>query len=281
MQTPTQDTLFRWDAPVSHSEWRDFQDDLNALVEPSDNVSWLYARWEAGDRWEPVQRWMLWQVVPLHATPDYILDALKGPHPRSTGHYCSGRLEDKCWCAFENPQYEPRNRWIGGPTRFISRQEWDIYREIGRYARPWWVVQGDNGGHRKVLAHWEQMALAQVDVDWSPPLAGDLPYAPLDARVLRWVKHYDLMGKVGAFYNRNADVMEQEEARNKLAAAKVYAAWVTQQSESFWDEAGDLIKAVKNNLGYRPGGEGGGKTFGVKKDYEQLLENTITRIATK
>src|SRR3990167_4026661 len=64
-----------------------------AVAPPSNFLSWLRLVWEPGDVWEPVERWMIYQMrAPRFVRPE-MLKELRGPSPRSTGHYCT-----RWWC---------------------------------------------------------------------------------------------------------------------------------------------------------------------------------------
>ena len=76
--------------PVAPSALAEWQADVDRVVPPSETLSGLLLRYEDGDPWRPINRLFLWQTWPLENTPLDLLVALRGPHPRSTGHYCGG-----------------------------------------------------------------------------------------------------------------------------------------------------------------------------------------------
>src|SRR5687768_14939867 len=108
--------------------WRQ---DLAQVSPPLDQLSYLHLRWEPGDPWNPVNRWVIWQLLPIERTNPEYLKELNGPHPRSTGLYD-----------------EIAERWVGGTCKLIDLGTYELFRETGRYGRRWWVVQGSKGGHR-------------------------------------------------------------------------------------------------------------------------------------
>lgn len=256
-----------------------FQSDLEGIVPRSDSVSWLYSRWESGDRWRPVGRYFLWQVLPLAQTSPDQWSALKGPHPRSSGHYCGGagycptiliHGKETLMCG------DPKRRWVAGPEAAwkVSRQQYEIYQEIGRYAEPWWVVQGTNGGHRKALFEWEQQllwhttngALSRV------PVAGELPYAPVDARVLTQIAKYDLLREwetryTKQFKDRDANDMDVIEQRERAKLGQEWARWLVEQSSEMYDGAKSDWRTMAGE--YRTGGT---SLRAERKRADQLME---------
>ena len=119
---------------VPHPSW---QEELDRIAPPADMTRGQLPKaraviwWEAGDEWEPIQRWFIYQVLPKAAIHPSILAELEGPHPRSKGRY-SGKL----------------GCWVDGPAPHITKTQWELYRKFGGLAKPYWVVQGSGRGHR-------------------------------------------------------------------------------------------------------------------------------------
>src|SRR5207247_1915988 len=68
---------------------------------------------------------------------------------------------------------------------FVSHQQWVLFHKTHCYPLLYWIVQGDQGGHKRKLTSAEKMLLKingspQLDV----PAPGQLPYADFDNRVL-------------------------------------------------------------------------------------------------
>lgn len=249
------------DYPGGEAQWRRDQAELERVIPRQDGVSWLYVRWENTDGWAPANRLLLWQVRPLDDTDADIIAALQAKAPRSQGHYCGGK--GHCPEVGGAPTCpDPKFRWVGGYRHSgwqISQQQWDIYREIGRYAEPWWVVQGDRGGHRKLLFDWEQelMGLHSGGTHQNVPTIGDLPFAPFDQRVLRWVTEYDLLRTWQGKYLKNFDQrgwkdVERDEATAKKALGPLWASWLLAQVDEMYDGARGAWRDVAGE--HRAGG---------------------------
>lgn len=161
-----------------------WQERLESVVPRNEKLSWLYIRWEPGDLWEPINRWVIWQIRPIEATRIEYVIALKGPSPRSTGHYCAAGY---CACP------RKRNYWVDGPSsaRFIDKATWDVFHETGGYGTRWWAIQGPNGGHRYRLDKWEAKVARIHGFPPDTPAIGDLPYAEFDERVIEHIVKYD------------------------------------------------------------------------------------------
>jgi len=185
--------LYRLEPPINKPDLAVWQAQLEQVVQKTDQLSWLKIVWEPGDPWSPKQRWMLWQMRPVSNAqgvlnvPEEILAALKGPHPRSSGHAC---FPGYCYCDIK------ANRWVGGPSTMcpgVDRMTWELFQETQCYGERWWVIQGSNGGHRYSLSDSELRfaSLASGGQTAKIPKLAELPYAPFDNRVLAHIARYD------------------------------------------------------------------------------------------
>lgn len=250
------------DAPSDLPRW---QAEIERVIPRAEHTSWLYLRYEPGDPWHPIDRLFLWQVWPLAQTPEAALSALKGPHPRSTGHYCGG----PGWCPSATGQDgkaitvcpTPKFRWVQGPKADwrISRQQYEVFREIGRYADPWWVIQGDRGGHRKLLFDWEKEALelATGNRHHDVPIAGMLPYAPCDRRVIDWITEYDVLrqwedAQMLDFTKRTGLDVERYEAERRAKIGPLWGRWLQAQVDEMYEAAPGAWRELAGT--YRAGG---------------------------
>lgn len=167
------------------SEW---QAALELIVPRTDRTSWLKIAWMAGKDYEPVQRWVIYEMRAESGLSEVerdgsmlVLDGLKGPRPDTHGHWI--------------PANVPGNRrWVSHST--VSQLQWDLYRETKCIPRLFWIIQGSSGGHRWVLSEIEQRFIRamrgdQDDTRIQMPAPGDLPYAPYDRRVEAHILRYD------------------------------------------------------------------------------------------
>lgn len=158
---------------------------LERIAPQSDRFAWLLPVWVAGDRWQPVNRWFVYQMLPRRHVLPFLLRDLEGPNPRSRGTF--NRYL---------PEHSPRH-YRPDPTCMIDRMQWLLWREHGALGRPYWVVQGEHGGHRRRLDYAEKVVRASRSGGWSSdapaaavasaidvPAPGGLPYAGPDMRVV-------------------------------------------------------------------------------------------------
>lgn len=163
-------------------EW---QAELDAIVPRSSRVPWLKIVWQPGMVYEPVQRWEVYEMVPLITLDDgetnvpiEIRDSLRGPCPREWGEWMPDRT------------VPGGRRWIS--SSMVTLLQWQLYQETGCYGARFWIIQGVRGGHKYKLSAAERnflQALAGQDVDTPQP--GNLPYAEWDQRVVRKIVEHD------------------------------------------------------------------------------------------
>lgn len=243
---------FTYDPPVSPRTIAEWQRDLDQLVYRGPGISHLVIRWEPGDPWQPIGRFLLWQCV----DPSYVcvepwnIAAVRGPSPRSTGHYCADG-----WCLCE----VKRNRWVAGASRLIDKETWRLYRETGLWGQRWWTIQGSNGGHRYQWAK-DELATHVSVAKGGPadtPRPGDLPYAPFDGRVARQILTERRLAAVEMSLKgcemAALSIEDQEEAK-----AKAKALWqvMDDRVEDLWNnhEADRLPRYFEETYGRAPSG---------------------------
>lgn len=230
---------FTYDPPVSHATIRDWQKELDRAVPVTEKLSRLVIRYEPGDPWQPIHRFLIWQCVdPKHVEIEpWILNALNGPSPRSRGHYCAPG-----WCLCELKS----NRWVGGATRLIDTATWRLYRDTGLYGQRWWTIQGNNGGHRfqwakdELASHVSHLKTGNADT----PCPGDLPYAPFDRRVVRQIMAERRVNAIESFLksagSKKLALSHEEEAEAK-AKAKALWEWTEHRTEELWNDGAELL----------------------------------------
>ena len=231
---------------------------LHTMRPMTDHTTGLAIAWEPGDPWEPVQRWFIYEVFPKHAIPDPIREQLEGPHPREQGHPCFGKNDYGTWCQCPIPKM----RWVGGTSPSITRQAWTLYRKYGGWARPLWVIQGKDGGHKYRFTQWESRLSAMVGGPQQPPAAGDLPYAEPDERTWEHVHLYAdpallkmYRGLVGFGLRRPGDFDATDQKAAEFAAKEVLKSFGLRVSEHA-DELAWALKQQNVNTSHVEGRDG-------------------------
>lgn len=232
-------SLFRYDPPVSARVIASWQRELDTIVEPADRVARLLIRWESGDRWQPVQRFMIWlaQDPSTVTTEPWVVRDLRRGSPRASGHYCGIGY---CLCDVK------KDKWVGGTTRFVDRATWEVYQETGLRAWRWWTIQGDRGGHR---FEWdpEELAAKLSAMRGYPadtPAPGDRPYAPFDRRVLHAIAKERRAGDIVRAMqdaSKRAAALTREERAEAEAGMKALWDWTGDQAEALWNDGAELV----------------------------------------
>lgn len=180
-----------------HPDWIRALRDLSPVT---DAHGYLLLVWEPGEPWNPWQRWMLYEGV----RPELVFDLespsgrammaeLNGPHPRSEGHMCHDDVPEQflCTCRDARGRIRRTGTWRGGPTDMITLRQYQLYRETGLWCNPFWVVQGDLGGHQFNYDGFQRRLMVQHGLEPDPPRIGSLPYAEPDGRVWRQIIRYN------------------------------------------------------------------------------------------
>lgn len=235
------------DCPVPPETFRRWSDDVAALAPRSDALSWLHLAWEPGDPWEPIERFVVWQMRPLSLVRWDVRMELDGPPPRSTGHLC---VPGGCLCALK------ANHWAGGAAVQIDQRQWELYRQTGCYGTRWWIVQGATGGHLRRFTTTQRRVAQMHGLPADPPAPGDLPYAPVDGRVLAQIAARDRMRAYGLltdFLHRSPEQLDAEERAGAEDARRQLVAWIKRQVAEVLDEGGALLQRGLAELPYEAG----------------------------
>lgn len=242
---PRVEAAYTASPPVGAEQMARWQAELDAVVRPAEHLASLVLRWEPGDTWQPVQRFLLWELVPnqretkpgvwADCVPPEVRRDLEGPSPRSTGHY------DRAL-----------KRWVGGPGKsgMVDYQTWLLYHDlkratgVGRWGMRWWVIQGD-GGHAFQIP-WMARRAKQLMKEpiFEMPAPGDLEFCEPGQQVWEKVAGFD---KLRSWRNaldwalRNQSHLTVEEQHQ----AKEYAV----QATNWWDEqCGDVTDQLTRAL---------------------------------
>lgn len=166
---------------------KDWQKALDRIAPQGQRTTWLKLVWLAGNFYEPVNRWAIYEMVPPDSPmrahiPDFLLLGLEGEDPRK-------------WGAWEDDASVPGGRrWRSHST--VSRVQWDLYHTTRCVPLLFWIIQGSHGGHHYRLPAAEAHYLSVVHGDgWEHPGPGDLPYADFDQRVVEKILASDRLRK--------------------------------------------------------------------------------------
>lgn len=222
-----------------HPSW---QRSLARIAPRSEVLNWLHLGWYAGDLWCPVERWIVYEMTPFSAVArqqalaqrfgfeDEFYRALTGPNPRTGGHY------DAALGCFLHK----------GPPPLIDRRQWVLFRELGAFARPVWVVQGDRGGHKR---HFSPLEIRHLRTQGYPydeaPAPGELPYADFDERVVDQLARMDQLRKWDrrrAWTRRTIGDQWRARAKAETEFLRLFGAWLDQQLAGVASIVADMVR---------------------------------------
>ncbi len=185
--------------------------DLREFSPITTYTSHLRFGWLEGSVKKPIQRWVLYECVPIELIPDEMRRMLGG----------------KPW--WELP-YGLRE----GRKHMVSAYQWELYRQHRIWARPFWCLQGESGGTPARYSDVEERLLKLKQMPADPPGPGTLPFATWDGRVLQAVKQRDRLWKLGSSISRlkksgSSHKMKAEAAAIEKRFRTEFLAWMEER----------------------------------------------------
>ena len=233
-------TLHRLTQRIVPPEW---ERELADISPPTNRFKWLKLIWEPGYAWEPVERYIIYEMTPAHAMDAgllvEILEQLKDPHPPSAhGNYYDTQ--------YDNGPGREKGKFIMNPDCLITERAWHLYRETGCWGKPYWVIQGIHGGHKRWFTTVEQKLLKMAGLPPEPPAPGDLPYAEWDDRVKAQLQKLDMYKDLHGRLKRRAALahgsMQQEREEEEQKAFR------SQLLEFLKEQVADIAPDVHKGL---------------------------------
>ena len=232
---------------------------LARIAPRSEHLNWLHVDWFAGDPWDPVERWVVYEMTPWNTLAaqrelaqrfgfeDEIVADLTGPNPRTKGHY--DRALRRYVCDAPEPP-------------LIDRRQWVLFQQFRCLAQPLWIIQGSRGGHKR---HFTPSELRYLRTRGYPlkaaPAPGELPYAEFDERVVTQLAKMDRLrqwDRAKSWRKRTMTDTFRDRARAEQKFIRLFGNWLDGQMAGVADGVKDaiamgLIKGVKdvNDLPYR------------------------------
>lgn len=224
-----------WEEPIGAAA---HANERLALISPrSDRQSWLHCYWEPGEPWMPVHRLIIAEMIPrgiMGLELDFyrmmgddgnetLFMELEGPDPALSRYFDKDRGE----VLFTGLQ----------PT--ITHRQWVLWREQNAFARPIWVIQGSNGGHKRRFSDLEKVILRKQGIPRKKadaPLPGVLPYATFDDRILdklekmRELQEYAEMCRKWASLRSDEEQYKAKMSMEAQVEREIYA-WLDPQIE--------------------------------------------------
>lgn len=198
--------------PVDDLTFAQWRKRLRMVSPHHDQLSYLHLVYEPGWPWEPVGRFMLFECIPSEFVDPAFLEDCQGTDPATltTHDEITGEITQKT---------------------LVTGMQWQIYRETGRYARPFWVIQGVGGGHKVFLSDTEKKFLQLAGYPDTFPSPGELPYAPFDNRVIDQITRYDKLQKANGSVKRMAAMSATGSSLRSQALRREVTAWLGAQMD--------------------------------------------------
>jgi hypothetical protein len=233
-----ENSITRWDREVP-SEWTA---SLDSAFPPNDRVSWLRLAWQPF-----IGRWVIYQMVPRPATSPFFLD----PPPQHRVHGTVRERPAICLDALSVPQRK-------------------LYDATGCVGLPFWVIEGERGGHKWFWDEVESSVSQMHGGPASPPVPGSQQYAEFDQRVLNRIAALDQLGKYKdclAFWERKPDQMDAEDQAAQREMREEMWKWLSTQVDEVVEENRSDVMALASELPRNPGGP--------EPDWERIEEDFI------
>lgn len=223
--------------------------------EPTPPPAWrrrIEQLWPMSDR----TQWMKLRMFPVEKglTPPrhdvWVLYTMT-PAALITDESLLERLSGKPWWEL------PKNEQYGRMT-VVSSYQWEMFRQFQCLARPYWCLQGDQGGTPMVYTPYEAALLRAHGLPLDPPQPGTLPFAPFDERVVSAVMERDRLRKLGSRFdalldpNRAMqDVKAEDEAVERLYREE-FVKWFKSRMEPNAEFIDWHSKKSENTGDFRP-----------------------------
>lgn len=185
------------------------------------------------------QRWVLYDCLPKHL--------IKGDQPPGVP------METPEFLAFmDGPP-----PWVLGDNAcvFVSGVQWEMWQRYGVYARPYWVLQGERGGHQYAYSPEQARVAVQKGQPDAPPAIGSLPFAPFDERVQRQLRVHSRLLALNNDLERlrnsgSPEAIAAELAQTERDIRRAEMTFIENQFEPVTDMAQSLVRGQNSRSEY-------------------------------
>jgi hypothetical protein len=200
-------------------------------VSPVSSVhSWLLPYW-----YRAKGRWVLYDALPERLIPD---------DDTSLGSALTGKEFFEIMHGVRPSEREDFKDLVVWP---ISDVQHEMYRLHRVFARPFWVLEGENGGHQVHFSPDQASYLVSKGLPGAPPKIGDVPSCPFDTRSARQLNHLNRLHQMEDNLDRLRDsgsrewaLAEQEKQERDVRVAEM--AFIEQQMTPVTDMAMSLVR---------------------------------------
>ncbi len=187
-------------------------------------------------------RWVLYDAVDRSFIPD---------NDEAPGIPMSGR---ELLSYLEGAPPREREEW--DRCAYVSDVQHELYRLHRVYARPFWVLQGESGGHQVNFSEWQQQVLRAKGLPDHPPVIGSLPPCPFDRRTVNQLNHLNRLHQMDGRLDRlrGSGTVESANAEMQKMQAEIREAecrFIEQQMTPVTDMALSLVKGANSRSEHR------------------------------
>lgn len=201
---------------------KEWKEGIRRYSPKTDQTAYLDLFWKQPPGQPDKMRLVIYEMVPAKDIPSGILLM----------------LEDK-------PYWELPPEQRHGREKMVSPFQWEMYRRERVWARPFWCIQGDNGGTPLTYSELEQDLLRMKGQPTTPPHLGALSFAPWDARVEQALAKRDRLWK----YQGNIERMRKDNADPAKVEAE-YQAAKKEFRRQFFHWWGEQLQEATEFLGW-------------------------------
>lgn len=201
-----------------------WEDDLRRISPIVPVHSHLRAYW-----YRVKARWVLYDVLPAEAIVD---DADTG----------SGLTGAQLKALMRGPR--PSELPDDVPISDVQHAMWAKWKG---FARPFWVLQGPNGGHQVRFSPAQSTALLRMGLDPEPPAIGSLEPCPFDNRAMHQLQHLNRLHQLADSVERlqqtgSLEFAKAEEARIEREVRESEIRFIESQVRPLVDVAASVAK---------------------------------------
>ena len=214
--------------------------DLRAISPVSRFHSWLDFRWLPARKVHPSGevvdrgRWCLYEWIPRRGIPADMVRMLSDRPPRLL----------------------PKGQQAGR-SLFVDDYAHEMYRTHQCWVRPFWAIQGSDGGHpveyNDLETEWRKLA----GLPTVAPKIGALPYADFDNRVIQNVLMHDRLVRAGLDLDAltkmsTNDALKREAEEGQRALRAQYVGWLKGELAASTDFLTDYSRKTEADRTLRP-----------------------------
>ena len=200
---------------------QDWVDDLASISPKSEVSSYLTLAWKAPPFAMDEGRWTIYECI-----PDRLIGAERRMDLAGT------------------PFWELPRDQRAGQAQIVSAFQWEMYRLHRVDVRPFWCLQGSEGGTPFHIDRVEQRFLRMMGKPSEPLPLGALPYAPWDARSRKAVLERDRLVKFGG------SIAKMKASGTTAAVSAELDAQEKAYRRAYWDWAGEKFGPQTELLAY-------------------------------